>query len=72
MEKKKRAVIERAVEEKSMYKSFELIYEALNQISWCYYVLYLYIVNGMLTVVLFSLLCICFNTMCMYDFIFNV
>jgi hypothetical protein len=45
-----------------MYRSFELIYEALNQISWCYDVLCLYTVNGMLMVVLFSLLCICFNT----------
>jgi hypothetical protein len=38
-----------------MYRSFELIYEALNQISWCYDVFCLYMVNGMLTVVLFSL-----------------
>jgi hypothetical protein len=55
-----------------MYRSFELIYEALNQISWCYDVFCLYMVNGMLIVVLFSLLCICFNTMCMYDFMLNV
>jgi hypothetical protein len=48
-----------------MYRSFELIYEALNQISWCYDVFCLYMVNGMLTVVYslcyaFSLiLCVC-------------
>jgi hypothetical protein len=72
IEKKNIVVTERVVEEKSMYRSFELIYEALNKISWFYYVLCLYMVNGMLTFVLFSLLCICFNTVCMYDFIFNV
>jgi hypothetical protein len=56
-----------------MYKSFELIYEALNQISWCYYVFCLYLVNGMLMVVLFSLLCICYEAMlCMYDLMLNV
>jgi hypothetical protein len=48
-----------------MYMSFELIYEALNRISWCYDVFCLYMVNGMLTGVLFSLLCIFFNTVCM-------
>jgi hypothetical protein len=47
-----------------MYRSFELIYEALNQISWCYDVFCLYMVNGMLTVVLFSLLCICLILCC--------
>jgi hypothetical protein len=56
-----------------MYRSFELIYEALNQISWCYDVFYLYMVNGMLMVVLFSLLCIFYEPMlCMYDFMLNV
>jgi hypothetical protein len=55
-----------------MYRSFELIYEALNQISWCYDVFCLYMVNGMLMVVLFSLLCICLNIVCMYDFMLNV
>ena len=56
-----------------MYKSFELIYGALNQISWCYDVFCLYMVNGMLMVVLFSLLCICYEAMlCMYDFMLNV
>jgi hypothetical protein len=55
-----------------MYRSFELIYEALNKISWCYDVFCLYMVNGMLMVVLFSLLCICYKyTMCMYDFMLN-
>jgi hypothetical protein len=44
-----------------MYKSFELIYEVLNQISWCYDVFCLYMVNGMIMVVLFYLLCIFFN-----------
>jgi hypothetical protein len=34
-----------------MYRIFELIYEDLNQISWCYNVFYLYMVNGMLIVV---------------------
>jgi hypothetical protein len=34
-----------------MYKNFELIYEALNQISWCDDVFFLYMVNGMLMVV---------------------
>jgi hypothetical protein len=38
-----------------MYRRFELIYEALNHISWCYDVFSLYMVNGMLTVVLFPL-----------------
>jgi hypothetical protein len=33
-----------------MYRRFELIYGALNQISWCYDVFYLYMVNGMLMV----------------------
>jgi hypothetical protein len=56
-----------------MYRRFELIYESLNQISWCYDVFYLYMVNGMLMVVLFSLLCICYEAMlCMYDFMLNV
>jgi hypothetical protein len=32
-----------------MYRSFELIYEALNQISWCYDFFCLYMVNSMLT-----------------------
>jgi hypothetical protein len=55
-----------------MYRSFELIYEALNQISWCYDVLCLYMVNGMLTVV-YSL-CYAFVLIlcCMYDFMLNV
>jgi hypothetical protein len=47
---KKRATGE-SWEEESMYTSFELIYGALNQISWCYDVFCLYIVNGMLMVV---------------------
>jgi hypothetical protein len=55
-----------------MYRSFELIYEALNKISCCDDVFCLYMVNGMLTVVLFSLLCTCFNTVCMYDFMLNI
>jgi hypothetical protein len=56
-----------------MYRSFELIYEALNQISWCYDFLCLYMVNGMLIVVLFSVLSIFYEAMmCMYDFILNV
>jgi len=56
-----------------MYGSFELIYEALSQISWCYVVYYLHMLNGMLMVVLFSLLCICYEFMlCMYDFMLNV
>jgi hypothetical protein len=38
-----------------MYKSFELMNEALNHNSWCYDVFYLYMVNGMLIVGLFSL-----------------
>jgi hypothetical protein len=58
IEQKHRVVAESCREE-PMYRSFELIYEALNQISWCYDVFCLYMVNGMLTVVLFSLLCIC-------------
>jgi hypothetical protein len=48
-----------------MYKRFEFIYEALNQISWCYDVFCLYMVNGVLVVV-YSLcyafvliLCVC-------------
>jgi hypothetical protein len=44
-----------------MYRRFELIYEVFNQISWCYDVFCLYMVNGMLMVILFSLLCIFFN-----------
>jgi hypothetical protein len=56
-----------------MYRSFELIYEDFNQISWCYDVSCLYMVNGMLMVVLFSLSCICYEAMlCMYDFMLNV
>jgi hypothetical protein len=55
-----------------MYRSFELIYEALNQISWCYDVFCFYMVNDMFMVVLFSLLCLFFNTVCMYDFMLNV
>jgi hypothetical protein len=56
-----------------MYRSFELIYEALSQISWCYDVFCLYMVNDMLTIVLFSLLCICYDAMlCMYDFMLNL
>jgi hypothetical protein len=46
-----------------MYKSFELINEALNQISGCYDDFCLYMVNGMLMVVLFSLLCIFYEAM---------
>jgi hypothetical protein len=46
-----------------MYRSFELIYEALNHILGCYNDFYLYMVNGMLMVVLFSLLCICYEAM---------
>jgi hypothetical protein len=48
-----------------MYRSFGLVNEALNQNSWCYDVFCLYMVNGMLMVVLFSLLynhlmlCVC-------------
>jgi hypothetical protein len=42
-----------------MYRSFELIYEALNQNSWCYDVFYLHMVNGMLTVVYSLYLCLC-------------
>jgi hypothetical protein len=38
-----------------MYRSSELIYEALIQISWCYDVFCVYMVNGMLTMFLFSL-----------------
>jgi hypothetical protein len=44
-----------------MYRSFELIYEALNQNSWCYDVFCLYMVNGMLTVVYLSVMHL-FNT----------
>jgi hypothetical protein len=47
-----------------MYRSFELIYEALNHISWCYDVFYLYMVNGIITVVYSLWLCIFFNTVC--------
>jgi hypothetical protein len=39
-----------------MYMSFE-------SDSWCYGVFCLYMVNGMITVVLISLLCIFFHTM---------
>jgi hypothetical protein len=38
-----------------MYISSELIYEALIQISWCYDVFCVYMVNGMPRVFLFSL-----------------
>jgi hypothetical protein len=56
-----------------MYRSFELIYEALSQISWCYDVLFLYMVNDILTFVLFSLLCMfCDAMLCMYDIMLNV
>jgi hypothetical protein len=55
-----------------MYRRFELIYEALNQISWCYDAFCLYMVNGMLTIAYSLWLCIFFNTVCMYDFMLNV
>ena len=71
IEKKKRVVAESCREE-TKTKAIELIYEALIQFSWCYDVYYLHMLNGMLTVVLFSLLCIFFNSVCMYDFMLNV
>jgi hypothetical protein len=48
-----------------MYRSFELIYEDLNQISWCYNVFCLYMVNGMLTFV-YSLCYVFVLILCVY------
>jgi hypothetical protein len=65
IEHKKQEDVAEICREEPMYRSFELIYEALNQISWCYDVFCLYMVNGMLMVVYslyyaFSLiLCVC-------------
>jgi hypothetical protein len=46
-----------------MYRRFELIYEALNQNSWCYGVFGLHMVNGMLIVVYYLCLCLCCYSM---------
>jgi hypothetical protein len=61
----KERVEAKSCRENPMYRSFELIYEAFSQISWCYDVFCLYMVNGMFMVVYslcyaFSLiLCVC-------------
>jgi hypothetical protein len=54
-----------------MYRRFELTYEALSQISWCYDVFCLYMVNGMFMVV--CSFCYSFTLILwMYDFMLNV
>jgi hypothetical protein len=46
-----------------MYRSFELIYEVLNQTHGVMIFFCVYMLNGMLTIVYSLWLCICLNTM---------
>ena len=55
----KKEMQQRVVEKNPFTRVFELIYEALTKISWCYDVCCLHMMNGMLTIVLFSLLFFC-------------
>jgi hypothetical protein len=59
----RRVVAEGDVEKNPCTEAIELIYEALTQLSWCYDVYCLHMLNDMLTVGLFSLICICYDAM---------